>query len=54
MKCEDCMREETDICPKNNGATINDDICDEYLDFEMYWDRLDGIEKEEYMKEVNE
>lgn len=55
--CTDCMLDGTDACPRGSGRAIDDETCEEYLDFDKWWDCLDDIEREEYnelMKGENE
>ena len=46
------MLDGTDACPRGSGRAVDDETCEEYLDFDKWWDGLDDIEREEYNKSM--
>ena len=46
--CTDCMLDGTDACPRGAGRAVDDETCEEYLDFDKWWEGLDDIEREKY------
>lgn len=53
--CEDCNYYYDGICEHEDhmiGVYGSDECCEDYEDFDTYWNNLDDIEREEYNRQM--